>query len=228
MRLGDRMKNNYEKVWNLYLPWRMPVVIRLDGKNFHTLTRNMARPFDEGFVQNMAHLALYVCERTHTTQVAYVQSDEISLLLHPYKKLSTQPYFSNEIQKIVSITAGLASSFFSRLYDREVVFDARCFVLPEDEVVNYFLWRQQDASRNSVSMLAQSLIPHKELHGKNVRIMQEMMFAKHGVNWNNLPTYLRRGFCAVRKDDGWQTDLEIPQFSEDRNYIQKYLEVEEE
>jgi tRNA(His) guanylyltransferase len=229
MQIGDRMKHNYEKAYNTYLPYRMPVIIRVDGKNFHSFTKDMHRPFDEDFIDSMGELAAYLVEQTHTAQFAYVQSDEISILLHNYKKLDTQPYFANEIQKVASITAGFASSFFSLRYGRSAVFDARCFVIPEDEVVNYFIWRQQDATRNSISMLAQSLFAHKELHKKSGNDMQEMMWKHKDINWNDLPVYQRRGLVAHRTTGGKVVLITaIPKFTEDRNFINRFLEVVEE
>jgi len=227
MELGDRMKQYYEKPYNIQLPHRLPVIIRVDGKTFHTFTKDMERPFDDEFIEAMYSLALHLCEKTHTAQFAYTQSDEISLLLHPYKKLDTNAYFNNEIQKISSVTAGIASSFMTQWYNREAVFDARCFVLPEAEVVNYFLWRQQDATRNSISMCAQSLYSHKELHGKSSAQRQEMIFQK-GLNWNDLPTYKKRGSAVVKSSLGWEVDLDIPIFSQDRLYIERLLEEEDE
>lgn len=262
--LGDRMKNNYEKAFNFYLPWRMPLIVRLDGKNFHSFTRaqKMKRPFDDTFIKNMQSLAEFLCEQVATTVFAYSQSDEISLLLHPYRKLDSEPFFRNEVQKIASVTAGLASAYFSNLYSYHPIetnmatFDARCFVLPEDEVNNYFVWRQQDASSNSVSMVAQSKFSHKELQNKGVKQMQEMMFKKDKTNWARLPVVKKRGFACYKKPDlgvinapvktidvkglgdvtlmrkvktfpDWYIDTAIPIFSKHRSFVEKWLRVEE-
>ncbi len=220
------MKDNYEKVWNIQLPYRMPVILRLDGKNFHSFTKKMERPFDETFIHNMGALTEYLCKKISTTVFAYVQSDEISLLLHPYKKLDTDPWFANEIQKISSVSAGLASSYFSLLYNKQAVFDARVFVLPEAEVVNYFVWRQQDATRNSVTMAAQTLYSHRQLDKQNSETKKTMMLQK-GVDYMAYETYKRRGFSVVKKTE-WITDWNIPLFTEDRDYVHKWLEVDEE
>jgi tRNA(His) guanylyltransferase len=232
--LGDRMKRNYESVWRQSLPWRMPVVVRLDGKSFHTFTRGMARPFDAEFVERMIATAAYVCEETATAQVAYIQSDEISVFLHPYQSLESQPYFDNQVQKLVSVMAGQASAFLSLAYGRPAVFDGRAFVVPESELNNYFLWRQQDASRNSLQMLAQSLYSHKELHGKASPALHELCFQK-GRNWNELPTHLRRGACLHRVTENqgtdaepvirsrWDADMDIPLFTQEPTYIGQFL-----
>lgn len=221
--LGDRMKTNYEQAYKIYMPHRMPVIIRLDGKTFHTFTKKMNRPFDEEFVKNMAELSKYLVKELQTAVFAYAQSDEISILLHDYKKLATQPLYNNEIQKLTSISAGLASSFFSLIYSKEAVFDSRVFTLPEAEVCNYFIWRQKDASRNSIQMLARSLYSHKQLVNKNTSDLNELIFAK-GQNWNNIETKFKRGYCIKNGN----IDFDIPLFNEDRNYIEDILQVEQE
>jgi len=256
--LGDRMKNYYEKVWNFRLPMRMPVIIRLDGNAFHTFTAKFVKPFDECFITAMNETAIYLCENIQGAQIAYIQSDEISILVHNYKKLNSDAWLGNEIQKMVSISAGKASAYFSKSIKTSLhiatnsrrdiaVFDSRVFVLPENEVCNYFIFRQQDWERNSIQMLAQFFYSHKELHKKNNRDLQEMCFQK-GENWNELPTYLKRGRCTTKitknityeKEFGdpstsnsigesyWIIDNEIPIFSKDRSYIEQHLVVEEE
>ena len=231
----------YERAGRSALPPRMPVIIRLDGKAFHTWTRGLERPFDERLIAGMDAVTLAVCEEVQGAQIAYVQSDEISILLHNYKRLDTQAWFDNQVQKMVSVAAGIASARMTSVSaemfgkTKEAIFDARTFVLPEEEVVNYFLWRQQDATRNSIQMVAQSMYSHTELHKKNTSDLQEMIFAK-GQNWNELPTRLKRGRCAVRRvqDDAlavrahWAIDNEPPIFGQDRAYVERHLEVERE
>lgn len=233
MSLGDRMKDYYEKPYNLVLPMRMPVIIRLDGRAFHTLTRKYEKPFDPAFISLMQLTSLYLAENIQSTELVYTQSDEISLFLHNYKKLKTQAWFGNEIEKMLSISAGLASSFLSVQLNKPVQFDSRVFVLPENELCNYFIWRQQDWERNSIEMLAQSLYSHKDLHKKNCADLQELCWKK-GHNWSKLPPHLKRGTCCIKQkaDDDkrskWIIDDEIPIFSKDRDYIESRLVVEDE
>lgn len=221
--LGDRMKFNYEEAYKVRIPMRIPVIIRLDGKCFHQWTKGLEKPFDNTMIENMGELALYLCKEIATAQISYVQSDEISILLHNYKSLHAQAWFSNEIQKMVSVSAGMASSYFSILSNRLAVFDSRVFALPEAEVNNYFVWRQQDASRNSVQMQARALYSHSECSNKNINALQEMIFQK-GINWNNLETRKKRGLCVVKKDGKWSIDNEIPIFTQDKEYINQHLE----
>jgi len=112
---------------------------------------------------------------------------------------------------------------------RGAMFDARCFSLSKEEVCNYFLWRQNDAVRNSISSAAQSLFSHNELLGIDSNGLQDKMFTERGVNWNDYPTKYRRGFCCVKGEDGkWFLDTEIPIFKgEDRAYIDKFIYVGE-
>lgn len=229
--LGDRMKA-YEKVQNHVLSPRTPIIIRVDGKAFHTFTRGL-EAFDPSLMDMMDKAATEICKQVSGAQVAYVQSDEISILLHYYKKFNSQPYFNNELQKICSVTASIAAAtatmesvnVFGKV--KPAVFDSRVFTLPEEEVCNYFLWRQQDWTRNSVQMLARSMFSHKECNNKNNTELQEMCLVK-GKNWNDLPTSHRRGRCVVHTEGiGWHVDQEIPVFSQDRDYINKLLVREE-
>ncbi len=225
--LGDRMKK-YEAAAKTVLPCRMPVIVRLDGRAWHTWVKkiNAQRPFDDRLMDVMARATKRLCESIQGAVFAYTQSDEISILLHNYKRLTSEPWFGNEIQKMVSISASQASSFVTLEYGVETMFDARVFVIPESDVINAFIWRQQDAVRNSIQMLAQSMFSHKELHGKNCDELQEMMFQKDGTNWNNVPVHKKRGTCVYKQDGDWVIDLEPPTFTQNRDFIDCHLAVE--
>lgn len=242
--LGDRMKG-YENVWRTEFPRRLPVMLRIDGKAFSSYTQGCERPWDPDVHEVMEITAIALCEEIQGVQIAYTQSDEISLLLHGYKRLQSQPWFDNNLQKMVSVAASVAGATFTahsgRIWEgtiKPAYFDCRAYILPEHEVCNAFLWRQQDATRNSVQMLARSLFSHKECTGKNSSELQEMCFQK-GSPWNELPTEYKRGRCIVREHyhvetangpierTRWTVDREIPIFSQDRNYIEKYLATED-
>lgn len=231
--LGDRMKG-YENAYRHYLPMRMPVMLRIDGKAFHTYTKGLERPWDYELEECMNKTAQALCENIQGAQLAYIQSDEISILLHNYKKLTSEAWFDNNLQKMVSVSASIATATFNQAASCLLpskglaMFDSRVWVLPEVEVCNYMIWRQQDATRNSVSMLAQSLYSHKELQNKKFNELQEMCFQK-GHNWNDVPTDRKRGRCVVRCqiEDNWYIDKEIPIFSQEREYIERHLETEE-
>lgn len=211
-----RMKENYESRSKTYLTRRTPVIIRLDGKAFHTYTRGLDKPFDEGLIEDMEATTKFLCENIQGVKLGYCQSDEISLLITDYDDLNTQAWFDYNVQKITSISASMATAKFNQLrlsrksYNSQSLptpdvidninlafFDSRTFSIPKEEVANYFLARQKDAVKNSVAMLAQSLYSHKELHKKNGSEMQEMCFQK-GHNWNDLDYRKRRG-CTIEK-----------------------------
>jgi len=243
--LGDRIKG-YEDSYRVTLPGRLPIILRLDGKAFHSYTKGLKRPVDESLVNAMNETAKYLCQSIQGCQIAYVQSDEISLLLNNFKTLDTQSWYDNTLQKMVSVSAAMASAKFTSISDtifgymKLAMFDSRAFILPKEEVCNYFIWRQQDATRNSVQMLARSLYSHKALENKDNSELQELCFQK-GINWNDCPISQRRGRCLVKTQvwkeglnpktgekmeamrSEWVVDESIPIFSRDRNYIDQYI-----
>ena len=196
--LGNRMKG-YENVTRNYLTRRMPVIIRLDGICFHTFTKGFDKPFDELLWTTMAQTAQYLCKEVQNCVFAYTQSDEISLVLIDYYNLNTDVWFGNNIQKICSVAAAKASVYFNdalfinalnefnvsidenrrtflkNIFNRKAFFDARCFNIPREEVLNYFIWRQKDCQKNSVSAIAQYYFSNKELYKKSTRQRVEMI-----------------------------------------------------
>ena len=166
-----------------------------------------------------------LCEEIQGAQFAYVQSDEISILIHNYKTLESGAWFDNELQKLVSVSAGIASAAFSMNAGRLAVFDSRAFVLPEAEVANYFIWRQKDWERNSVAMLAQSLFSHKELHGENKEQQKEMCFLK-GQKWEDLSGEIKNGrmVAVAPYTSTWEAEV-APIFMQNRNVIEDYLKT---
>jgi tRNA(His) guanylyltransferase len=212
--ISQRMKANYEERVRTYLTRRTPVIIRLDGKAFHTYTKGLQKPFDEGLIEDMNQTAMYLCKEIMGAKCAYVQSDEISILVTDFDNLETQAWFDYSVQKMTSVSASLATGKFNLLrVNRELnligkmdyidsdfkiaFFDSRVFNIPKEEVANYFLARQKDAVKNSIASLAQSLYPHKELENKNQNTLQEMSFQK-GYNWNDLPYGQKRGRFIVK------------------------------
>lgn len=276
--LGDRMKNNYENRAKTYLVRRMPVIIRLDGKAFHTFTRGLVKPYDEIFHFAMNNAMKYLCENIQCVKLGYTQSDEITLLLTDYDTLTTDAWFDNNVQKICSVSASMATMAFNKFFAEEVnrryfcytsdinsqplsveefdtlydlyfskigiaMFDSRCFNIPNGEVTNCFIWRQQDATRNAVQMLGQCNFSHKELHGKSCNAIQDMLITQKGINFNDMPTEFKRGVCCVKEeyvpdsselhDTGesepasirtrWILDKEIPIFTKNREYIERFV-----
>lgn len=147
----------------------------------------------------MGEVAKALCSEISGTVFAYHQSDEISVLVQDWASNTTEPWFAGELQKIVSISAAIATSALTERRGGRPLFDARAFVLPNTvEVANYFQWRQRDATRNSISMAAQAHFSHKRLQGVNSGQMQELLFAERGVNWNDYPDACKRGQVAVK------------------------------
>lgn len=272
--LGDRMKNNYENVNRFYLTRRMPIVIRTDMKAGHTFTKGMKKPFDDIFVKTMQDTMKYLCENIQGCVLGYTQSDEISLVLVDYAELTTDAWFGNNLQKMCSVSASMATLAFNKAFTRNIskqskrfyteyleekdasyietleiamnkgaMFDSRVFTIPKEEVCNYMLWRQQDATRNSILSVGQANFSHKDLHGKSCNNIQDMLMTQKGINWNDYATTLKRGSCCIKVDDGltkydeagnicgytqrskWIIDNEIPIFSQDRNYIERLINV---
>ena len=227
--LGDRMKENYENRTKTYLVRRMPVIIRLDGKAFHTFTKGLKKPYDEIFHNTMNQTMKYLCENIQGCKLGYTQSDEITLLLTDYDTLDTDAWFDNNVQKICSVSASMATIAFNRflrenlrIFAGEIfdvlddqlseyiltifrkldraMFDSRCFNIPKEEVTNCFIWRQQDATRNAIQMLGQCNFPHKELHGKSCNDIQDMLMTQKDINFNDMPTEFKRGVCCVKEE----------------------------
>lgn len=226
--LGDRMKSNYESVSKQRLTRRTPVVIRIDGKAFHTYTRGFEKPFDNRIVGAMQVTTKYLCENVQGCVLGYTQSDEISLILTDYKKFDTSAWFDNEIQKIVSIAASMATMKFNQMMDEKpwATFDARAFNIPKEEVCNYLIWRQRDGIRNAINAVAQSKFPHKQLQGKSVREVKEM-FYEVGYDYNSLDPELKEGTTYIKLINGWHCCAPY-RFSEKQDIIEAILKPEQE
>lgn len=277
--LAERMKG-YEKRNRYYLQRRMPVILRLDMRAGHSFTRGFERPFDEIFIKSMQETAKYLCENIQNCKLSYQQSDEITLLLVDYDKLNTDCFFDYRVDKLCSITASMATMAFNKYFydnvfvynataavdlsnkkypfkevyskavNKGAMFDARCFNIPKEEVTNNFYWRQLDASRNSIQMVGQANFSHKELQNKSCNDIQDMLMTQKGINWNDYPTYQKRGSCCVRNkiiiesdcvmetaqlrdtsksENEWIIDTDIPIFKgEGREYIDRLVFVGED
>lgn len=223
--LGDRMKEFYENRSKLYLPRRVPVIIRLDGKAFHTFTKGFKRPYDEILHNTMNATMKHLCENIQGCKLGYTQSDEITLLLTDYDTITTDAWFGYGMQKVCSVAASMATLAFNRFFRQYynealtelgapldsdpylsklsekldcAMFDARCFSIPKDEVTNCFIWRQQDATRNAIQMLGQCNFSHRELQGKSCNDIQDMLMTQKGINFNDMPVEFKRGVCCYR------------------------------
>lgn len=278
--LGDRMKENYEKRFNFKLLRRTPVIIRLDGRAFHSFTKGFNKPFDKVLSNAMDRTMKQLCENIQGCVFGYTQSDEITLVLNDYRTLETSAWFNNEVQKISSVAASMATMYFNRNFSDEVqsfyswvyfndyeinekfpkenkymvpdskkavdligvyqkkvftaLFDARCFNIPESEVTNCTIWRQQDCSRNSIEMVGRTYFSDKELFKRNCSNIQDMLMEKYNVNWNDFPVRYKRG-CACYKTNmsenecehsKWIIDYDMPIITQNREYVEKWIRLE--
>lgn len=234
---------DFEHQTKFYLYSKMPIVLRVDGRAFSTLLRDCERPYDLNVGRAMSEVAYALCEEIQGAQMAYMQSDEVSILIHPYKRQNSQPWFGGNIQKMSSISASIASvtfSFFSSSIwgnCRTCLFDSRVFNVPENYVNSYFIDRQLDTIRNSVQLQARSLYSHKQCLNKNNEQLKQMC-RDAGYPWENQPLWFQRGWCMkpieVSPEDQpsvvrctWMEDENVPCFICDPSYVNQHLECEE-
>lgn len=199
--LGDRMKR-HEAAYRTVLPRRTYTVIRVDGRAFHTYLRGAAKPFDLQFMDDMDATAAALCTEITGAAFAYTQSDEISLLAADFATEQTEPWFGGVTAKQISIAASVATAALNgRRPARGVaLFDARVLTLSDPvEVANYFIWRQRDAVRNSISMAAQAHFSHRRLQGVDTNGMRELLWSEAQVNWNDFPDGCKQGRLTLRR-----------------------------
>ena len=196
--LGDRMKGHYENRGRYKLTRRTPVIIRLDGRAFHTYTKEL-KPFDAKLSRSMLHAARKLFNDAQGAVVGYTQSDEISLLLCDYDRLETEAWLDYNVDKLCSISASVVTAHFNSVMDNHKLayFDARAFNIPESEVANYFLWRAKDCYRNSVFTYARQHFSHKELHGLSTHYVLELL-DDYGLNYEKLTAYKKYGIFLLR------------------------------
>lgn len=244
MDIEKRMRG-YESVTNTYLVNRMPVIIRVDGRSFHTFTKGFHKPFDQAMIFSMEETMKALCENIQGCVLGYTESDEITLVVIDYDTLETQPFFSNRVQKICSVVASMATLYFNRAFNEFVIglentkdddygylekvyrkamdsgatFDCRCFNLPKEEVTNCLFWRQMDCMRNSINSLARVYYSNKELYKLSAMEVKEKLKLEKGIDWDKYPTVFKRGSCCIKCESEygseWIIDLDIPVFKGD-------------
>lgn len=263
--LNERMKE-YESAYKYKLTPRSYVIIRLDGKGFSKYTAKLNKPFDIDFSNAMDETAKALCAEFNC-KFAYTQSDEISLVITDIGNLEAEMIHGGAIQKLCSLTASVATAKFNEIrnmqflmdlnkeilidsvkkdfvidFPKQAFFDSRVFIVPNKmEVLNHMIWRQQDASRNSISMAAHAHLGHKATMNKSGSEKQEMMMTEKGINWNDYPIKFKRGVVihkievevpitsgealnmiepdatTIRKR--WFIDVETPIFTQNKEYL---------
>jgi tRNA(His) 5'-end guanylyltransferase len=211
--------------------------VRSDTAKSHSEVYDVSL-FDTPFSVKLHHVMMAttstLLSQIQNAAFAYTQSDEISILLRDWDRNETQQWFGATLQKMCSISAAIATASFNAHFNYEfnyeplnvadlATFDSRVFNLPVDEVNNYFIWRQQDASRNSVQMYGRHFFSQKQMHGKSNEEIQNLLLAVEDKNWNDLPTWMRRGSCIYNTPTGLNFDVDIPIFTKDRHFVEQHL-----
>jgi tRNA(His) guanylyltransferase len=223
--LGRRIKRDYEDALRISLPRRSFVVVRIDGRGFHKFTRHLERPYCRPLADALDQAALALCQEMIGCRFGYGQSDEYSFLLTDFEREDAPLWFDGNMQKIVSVSASVFTGAFNAAFQAKApaVFDSRVMVISQRiEVARYFLWRQLDASANSLNMLASAHFPHADLENQSTAEKHELLHAK-GINWAKQPTDFKRGRVVKHSQTGWEIDLEIPVFNRDKVYLEALI-----
>jgi tRNA(His) guanylyltransferase len=214
--LGDKLKDLEQIEAGRKVMKGLPVMARLDGRSFSKFTKGLKRPYDDRMSQLMIDTTKYLVKETQAC-VGYCQSDEITLCWYfPYE--STSEYmFDGKYQKLVSTLSAMATAFFNKNLsdripekaDQLPTFDCRVWQVPTlREVYLNFLWREQDATKNSISMAAHHYFPHNDLIGKTGVEKQALLLSDRDVNWNDYPTFFKRGTYVQRKNFAVELDVD--------------------
>lgn len=211
--IGDTMKR-YEQNSATTLGEELPIIIRIDGKNFSRRTRKLCKPFDVGLLDAMHHVTLDLAKEIGgNAKAAYTQSDEISILMD--KDEDQQYWFGGKKSKIESLTASIATASFAEfgLFERPALFDSRAFNVPREEANDYFYWRQEDWKRNMVSMAARAHMSHNQMQGLSTGHLKMLLETECQYDIKKLPWHLQLGaFFCKQPDLGFWPLLETPNF----------------
>lgn len=225
----EQIMRYYESIQSQCLMSSLPVIIRVDGKCFSKFTKNFQKPFDPAMAHAMIATATALAQQIPGTKIAYTQSDEVSLVLMLTD--DQEPYHSYRIEKLCSTAASIATLAFNRAlgwyaseivfteetaryqqaydaaYTKGALFDARAFSIPDDDVLNYLIWRQNDCTRNSINAAARTVATPSKLTGLSTNDMQELLF-QNKINWNDYPDQFKRGtFITKQKRILWSEYL---------------------
>jgi tRNA(His) 5'-end guanylyltransferase len=243
--LGNRQKE-YEVVYKQQLVPKMPIVLRCDGNAFHTFCKGLKKPFDDIIATTMQQTMVALCKELPTCKLGYTQSDEITLVCIIDDITKTEGLYKYRAQKIISLVAAKATKYFNKFFFEnveklennpdafknivslktykkklfEATFDCRVMNIPDWDIINNLIWRQQDATRNSIQMLGQANYSQKEINKKTCSEIMDMLMLEKNINWNNLEVYKKRGCCCYKvetegkKRPEWYLDLNMPILTE--------------
>jgi tRNA(His) guanylyltransferase len=216
------MKGWYEDALRVSVPRRGYLIVRVDGRGFHQFTKGLERPYSTRLARALDEAAMGLAREMMGCRFAYGQSDEYSFLATDVEREGERMWFDGNVQKIVSVSASVFTAGFARAFGGEkmATFDARVLLIPQaQEAEKYFLWRQLDASANSLNMLASAHYSHEELLGKTEREKHDLLHAK-GLNWAKEAAEFKRGRVIRRGEGGeWLVDKEPPVFSREAGYL---------
>lgn len=227
MTKNERMKG-YEKSSSNYLVKKVPVIIRLDGRAFKTLTKDLHKPYDDVILSCMQDTMKYLCENIQGCVFGYTQSDEITLVLTDYENLDSCAWFNYNAQKLASVSSSMATYAFimsfiksicyledkdtsyaeklSSTIRKNISFDARAFNVPKEDVINNIIWRQQDCINNSIITIGRAYYSHEELVDKPQRNILHMLEDKY-VYWDDFSNAIKYGVCCYKNgkktEDGY-------------------------
>lgn len=232
--LGNRMKA-YEKASRPFLTKRTPVILRIDGRAFHTFTRNCEKPYDTRLIKSMVEAVCAVAMDMQGFKLGYIQSDEASFLITDYDDINTQGWFNYNLSKMISISASVMTANFNEEFRRYcpdspfATFDSRAFNISPMDVSNYFLWRGKDWARNSLQMFCRSFFSHKQLNNKNREDMHEML---HSIdkNWITDTSFQERNGTFISKSTVGmlKTYNILPDYQSINEIVEKVLKREED
>ena len=198
--LGDELKTQEREEAGRKLEGKLPIMVRLDGKAFHTYTKGLKRPFDERLSHIMRKTTAWLVENTHA-KMGYTQSDEITLAFFSEGASNEQPLYDGKIQKLTSVISSMCTAKFNQLAQSDIpekkekfaYFDARAWNVPDLETVaKVFFWREEDAVKNSITMAASAVYSHKQLHGIGSQEKIKMLSDKK-IDYYTYPNFFQRG-----------------------------------
>lgn len=204
--LGDRCKQYEQAEAGRRATRGLPLLARLDGRAFHTFTRDLRRPYEPALSRCMIETARYLVQESRA-RVGYTQSDEITLCWYEAAESPADYDFDGRFQKLASVLAGMASARFVQLVARALPakagevphFDCRVWQVPTlADARDVFVWREDDATKNSITMAALAHHGERELHGKD-SAAKHALLAAAGVDWNDFPSFFKRGTYLQRR-----------------------------
>ena len=254
--LKDEM-DRYESTVSMSLKTKTPVFIRLEGKSFGAFTQHFQKPYDPIMTRTMQQTAKQLCAEANGCVFAYTASNEITLILTDYHKWNSVPWLDYDVMRMCSAAASIATIAFSKAFadsmewflqtyngnDKDNLytayceasnygarFEAVCFNVPEDRVCEMVFHQQYQWRRNSILSLANQNFSHREVVGKTLDELHEML-AEKGIFWHDLPTEYRHGSCCSKgvnpfgRKKKWRIDTEMPLLTDSNQiYLQQIMD----